>query len=83
MRTVRIKLVALVLACVAPAIVAAILRSRGAERDMLDQVERRVSGTNRRFEMELDEYQANAGLALSLAEHAVQASSRRSPPTTR
>jgi adenylate cyclase len=71
-RTVRIKLVALVLACVAPAIVAAILRSRGAERDMLDQVERRVTGTSRRFGMELDEYQANARLALSLAEHAVR-----------
>ncbi len=72
MRTVRIKLVALVLACVAPAIVAAILRSREAESDMLEQVERRVSGTSNRFAMELDEYQANARLALSMAEHAVR-----------
>ena len=72
MRTVRIKLVALVLACVAPAIVGAVLRSRGAERDMLEQVERRVNGTNRRFAEELDESQANARLALSLAEHAVR-----------
>ncbi len=72
MRTVRIKLVALVLACVAPAIVAAIVRSREAEKDMLEQVERRVSGTGNRFAMELDEYQANARLALSMAEHAVR-----------
>ena len=72
MRTVRIKLVALVLACIAPAIVGAVLRSRGAERDMLGQVERRVNGTNRRFGEELDESQANARLALSLAEHAVR-----------
>ena len=72
MRTVRTKLVALVLACVAPAIVAAIVRSREAENDMLEQVERRVSGTSNRFAMELDEYQANARLALSMAEHAVR-----------
>jgi adenylate cyclase len=71
-RTVRIKLVALVLACVAPAIVAAIVRSREAESDMLEQVERRVNGANSRFEMELDEYQANARLALTLAEHAAR-----------
>jgi adenylate cyclase len=71
-RTVRIKLVALVLACVAPAIVAALVRSREAENDMLEQVERRVSGTSNRFAMELDEYQANARLALSMAEHAVR-----------
>jgi adenylate cyclase len=69
MRTVRFKLVALVLACVLPAIVGAILRSRSAERDMLDQVERRVNGANRRFGEELDEYQKNSQLALSLAQH--------------
>jgi adenylate cyclase len=72
MRTVRFKLVALVLACVAPAIVGAVLRSRGAERDMLGQVERRVNGTNRRFGEELDEDQAGDKLALSLAQHAVK-----------
>jgi adenylate cyclase len=71
-RTVRFKLVALVLACVAPAIVGAVLRSRGAERDMLEQVERRVNGTNRRFGEELDEEQSDARLALSLAQHAVR-----------
>jgi adenylate cyclase len=69
MRTVRFKLVALVMACVLPAIVAAILRSRESERDMLEQVERRVDASNRRFGEELDEYQANAKLALSVAEH--------------
>ena len=70
--TVRIKLIALVLACVTPAIVGAVLRSRATERDMLGQVERRVNGTNRRFGEELDEAQANANLALSLAQHAVK-----------
>jgi adenylate cyclase len=69
MTTVRLKLVALVLACIVPAVVAAVLRSRGAERDMMEQVERRVDGANRRFEAELDEYQANAKLALAMAEH--------------
>ena len=39
---------------------------------MLEQVERRVNGTNRRFGEELDEYQANAKLALSMAEHAAK-----------
>jgi adenylate cyclase len=72
MRTVRFKLVALVLACVTPAILGAVLRSRGAERDMLGQVERRVNGTNRRFGEELDEDQAGDKLALSLAQHAVK-----------
>jgi adenylate cyclase len=72
MRTVRFKLVALVLACVTPAIVGAVLRSRGAERDMLGQVERRVNGTNRRFGEELDEDQAGDKLSLSLAQHAVK-----------
>ncbi|HEX4337584.1 MAG TPA: adenylate/guanylate cyclase domain-containing protein [Polyangiaceae bacterium] len=66
MPTVRGKLVTLVLACVAPAIAAAVLRSCEAERDMLEQVERRVNGSNRRFGLELDEYQENANLALSL-----------------
>jgi adenylate cyclase len=72
MRTVRIKLVALVLACVTPAIVGAVLRSRGAERDMLGQVERRVNGTNRRFGEELEEDQTDAKVALSLAQSAVR-----------
>jgi adenylate cyclase len=72
MTTVRIKLIALVLACVTPAIVGAVLRSRETEQDMLGQVERRVNGTNRRFAEELDEAQLNANLALSLTKHAVR-----------
>ncbi len=72
MRTVRIKLVALVLACVAPAILGAVLRSRQAEKELLGQVERRVNATNRRFEAELAEYQANARLAITLAEHSAR-----------
>lgn len=55
MKTVRVKLVALVLACVAPALVGAVLRSRAEEQSMLDQVQRRIDATNRRFETELDE----------------------------
>jgi adenylate cyclase len=69
MTTVRMKLVALVLACIVPAVGAAILRARAAERDMMEQVERRVNGAERRFEGELDEYQKNASLALAMAEH--------------
>ncbi|HEX3770395.1 MAG TPA: adenylate/guanylate cyclase domain-containing protein [Polyangiaceae bacterium] len=72
MTTVRVKLVALVLACAAPAIAGAWLRSRGAEHDMMDQVERRVNGTNRRFGEELDEDLACDDLALALSEHAVR-----------
>jgi adenylate cyclase len=71
-KTVRGKLVVLVLVCVAPAIVGAVLRSRESERDMMEQVERRVNGANRRFGLEMDEYQENAKLALSLAEHSTK-----------
>jgi adenylate cyclase len=72
MRTVRTKLVALVLACVAPAVLGAVLRSRQVERELLGQVERRVNATNRRFGAELDEYQANAKLAVTLTEHSAR-----------
>ncbi|HEX3595699.1 MAG TPA: hypothetical protein VHU80_11365, partial [Polyangiaceae bacterium] len=65
------KLVTLVHACVAPAIAAAVLRSCEAESDMLEQVGRRVDGSNRRFGLELDEYQENSKLALSLMGHSV------------
>src|SRR5262249_14857018 len=68
MRTVRIKLVALVVACVAPAIAAAVLRSWESEKELLAQVGRRIDGANRRFAAELDEYQDNAKLALTLVE---------------
>ncbi|HEV8548712.1 MAG TPA: hypothetical protein VGQ57_06790, partial [Polyangiaceae bacterium] len=72
MRTVRTKLVALVLACVAPAIAGAVLRSRESEHEMLGQVERRVNATNRRFGSELEEYQANARLAITLTQHSAR-----------
>jgi len=68
MRTVRAKLIALVLACVAPAVVGAILESQASEREELEQVERRVDAANRRFESELDDYQRNARLALTFAD---------------
>ena len=66
MRSVRVKLVALVLACVTPAIVAAVLRSFEAERDLLEQVERRMNASNHRFGVELDEDRANENAAVSL-----------------
>jgi adenylate cyclase len=68
LRTVRQKLVALVLACAAPAVLGAFYRSREAESDLLRQVERRVDRVNARFAEELGEYQSNARLALSLTE---------------
>jgi adenylate cyclase len=68
MWTVRKKLVALVLACVAPAVLGALYRSREAELDMLSQVERRVDRVSTSFAEEIEEYQTNARLALSLTE---------------
>lgn len=68
MMTVRAKLIALVLACVAPAVLGAILQSNAAKRLELEQIERRVSSVNRRFEDQLEEYQKNAELALSFAD---------------
>jgi adenylate cyclase len=68
MKTVRVKLVALVFGCVAPAIAGAVMFSNTAERNLLAQVERRVDSANRRFETELDEYQKNARLALTFAD---------------
>ncbi|HEX5101523.1 MAG TPA: adenylate/guanylate cyclase domain-containing protein [Polyangiaceae bacterium] len=72
MRTVRTKLVALVLACVAPAVLGVVLRQRQAEKELLGQVERRVNGANRRLAAELEEYQANAKLALTLTQHSAR-----------
>ncbi len=66
MRTVRVKLVMLVLACVAPAVVAAVLRSIEAERDMVQQVERRIERSNRRFDIEYEEDATASDVALSL-----------------
>ena len=72
MRTVRVKLVALVLACVTPALLAAVLRSFEAERQMLEQVERRMNGSHRRFDLELDEAQAGEHSAVALAARSVE-----------
>ena len=68
MTTVRKKLIALVLVCVAPAVLGAILQSNASRRQVLEQVERRVDGANRRFESELEEYQRTSRLALTLAD---------------
>src|SRR5688572_24295116 len=68
MMTVRVKLIALVLACVAPAVVGAILQSNGATRQELEQIERRMSSANRRFEDELDDHHRNSRLALTFAD---------------
>src|SRR5688572_28800041 len=68
MKTVRAKLIALVLACVAPAVVGAILQSNASTRQELEQIERRVSSANRRFEDELDDHQRNSRLALTFAD---------------
>jgi adenylate cyclase len=68
MTTVRGKLIALVLACVAPAVLGAILQSNASKEQELAQVERRVEGANRRFESELEDYQRNSRLALTFAD---------------
>ena len=68
MRTVRAKLIALVLACIAPAVLGAIYRSRKAESELLMQLERRVDRVSTSFAEEIEEYQSNARLALSLTE---------------
>ena len=69
MMTVRAKLILLVLGCVAPAVVGAVVHSRTEEQQMLEQVSRRVDGANRRFGDELDDYQKNSRIALSFAEN--------------
>lgn len=67
-RTVRARLVLLVLACVAPAVLGAVYRSRQAEKELLLQVERRVDRVSTTLAEEIEEYQSNARLALSLTE---------------
>jgi adenylate cyclase len=68
MKTVRLKLIALVLACVAPAVLGAVLQSNASKQQEIVQVERRVDSANRRFESELEEYQRNSRLALTFAD---------------
>jgi adenylate cyclase len=67
-RTVRAKLVALVLVCIAPAVFGAVYRSRTAEAELLRQLERRVDRVSTTFAEEIGEYQSNARLSLSLTE---------------
>jgi adenylate cyclase len=68
--TVRAKLIALVVACLAPAVAGAVLRAREAESTLLDQATRRVDRVNTSFAAEMDEYKSNATLALDLVQHA-------------
>jgi adenylate cyclase len=70
MKTVRAKLVALVIACMAPAVAGAVLRAREAESTLLDQATRRVDRVNTSFAAELEESNSNTKLALALVEHA-------------
>jgi adenylate cyclase len=70
MKTVRAKLVTLVVACMAPAVVGAVLRSREAESTLLDQATRRVDRVNTSFAAEIEESRINARLALALVQHA-------------
>jgi adenylate cyclase len=70
MKTVRAKLIGLVVACTAPAVVSAVLRAREAETTLLDQATRRVDRVNASFAAEMDDTRANTKLALVLVEHA-------------
>jgi len=70
MKTVRAKLVALVVACMAPAVAGAVLRAREAESTLLDQATRRVDRVNTSFAAEIEDSRSNAKLALVLVEHA-------------
>jgi adenylate cyclase len=72
MKTVRAKLIALVVACMAPAVVSAILRAREAESTLLDQATRRVDRVNTSFAAEMEEYRINAQLALVLVRNATR-----------
>jgi len=67
MRTVRAKLVALVLACVAPALGFAVYRAHESEADLLEQTQRRVRYVEKALDSELADQQSNARLALALA----------------
>jgi hypothetical protein len=72
MESVRAKLVALVVACTAPAVAGAALRAREAESTLLDQATRRVDRVNASFAAEMDDYKGNAKLALALVDHAAK-----------
>jgi adenylate cyclase len=70
MKTVRAKLIALVLACMAPALASAVLRAREAESTLLDQATRRVDRVNGTIATEVEESRSYAKLALVLVQHA-------------
>jgi hypothetical protein len=70
MKTVRVKLVALVVACTAPALLGAVLRAREAETTLLSQATGRVDRVNGAFAAEMEDFQQNARLALVMTEHA-------------
>ena len=69
MRTVRAKLIAVVLVCLVPAITAAVLRAQEAQSDLIDQVHRRVKYAQRGVLSELSDDTAVSRLALTLATH--------------
>jgi adenylate cyclase len=72
MRTVRAKLLALVIACVAPAVLGAILRAREAQSTLLDQATHHVDRVNGTFAAEIEESKANTDLALALVQHSTR-----------
>jgi adenylate cyclase len=72
MKSVRAMLSALVLACVAPAVVGAILRAREAESSLLDDATRHVDHVNASIASELADYESNARMALVLVQQATK-----------
>jgi adenylate cyclase len=68
MMTVRVKLIALVLGCVAPAVIGAVLQSEESKQQEHEQIERRLTSAHRRFEEELEAHEKNSELALNFAE---------------
>jgi len=72
MKSVRAMLSALVLACVAPAVVGAILRAREAEASLLDDATRHVDHANASIASELADYESNARMALVLVQQATK-----------
>ena len=67
MKSVRTKLLALVLACVAPALVAVVLRARAAEHELIGLVRARVDVADDAFIDEVGEDQGQAAVAAKLA----------------
>jgi adenylate cyclase len=70
MKSVRAKLIALVIACMAPSVAGAVLRAREAEATLLDQATRRVDRVNSALATEVEESRSYAKLALVLVQHA-------------